>query len=211
MFRKVQLAATFVMALSALPAMAAPVTVTVEGETRHFFSGPFDVSTPVTATWTYDTSQAPDISASQSIFYNAADSFSLTFDGYGTYSGENGRINQHQARGGTEYHEMSIGNGEGSLSGPVIGGLEIVYFFVRFRGDTFDDQDTMTNGFTANDAVFQDAVLRFEPLGGGSQIQVELNAFTRTFEFSTTGLPAPGALAMLGFGLFGLGIRRRTA
>lgn len=206
----IRIMALAVAALVSSSVNAAPVTVTLTGETRSFFSGPFNVGTPVTATWTYDTAQPPDSNSSFAIFNNAARSFSLTFDGYGTFTGDNGLI--RQINGSTnELQEMEIGNGKGTLSGPVIGGLEILYFFVRFAGDTFDDRSVLSSGFTTSDAFIQDLVMRFIPVGGGSQVQVELHALTRTFEFSATSVPSPGALALLGFGLLGLGCRRRNA
>lgn len=207
----VRLVCVVVLLLSAilpLPSSAAPVSVTVNGETASFFSGPFDVGTAVTATWTYDSAQAPDISAAQSLFFGAADSFSLTFDGFGTYTGENGRIGQNVVSG-TEYHSMYIGNGNGTVAGPVIDGLEILYFFVRFAGEAFEDQDVLSSGFSSGDAIFQEAVMRFQPVGGGSQTQVELDFSTRTFVFAATAIPTPGTLILLGVGLARLGYSRR--
>lgn len=207
MVLRLQTAAFFLVALMSTQAFAAPVTVTVTGETRSFFSGPFDVGTPVTATWTYDTAQPPDANFSFALFDNAAQSFSLTFDGYGTFTGDNGRM--RQINGSTnELQEMEIGGGNGTLTGPVIGGLEILYFFIRFAGDTFDDRGVLSSGFTTADAFIQDAVMRFQPVGGGSQVQVELNSLTRTFEFSAASVPGPGALALLSFGLIGVRLRR---
>lgn len=211
MFCRAPLAFLFVLLLLPFQSIAAPVTVTVSGETSLFFSGPFAVGTSVTATWTYDTDQPPDVSASQSLFYNAADSFSLSFDGYGTYTGENGRIGQNEVLG-TENHSMYIGNGNGTVSGPVIAGLEILYFSVRFAGNTYDDQDVLTSGFGFDDAVFQETLMRFQPVGGGSQTQVELDFRTRVFEFQATGIPIPGTLFLLSFSLvfFGAAARRRV-
>lgn len=207
MIRHLQVAALCISALISYQSIAAPVTATLTGETRLFFSGPFDVGTAVTATWTYDDAQAPDVDSFQSIFNNAAQSFSLTFDGYGTYTGENGELTQHQSLG-VDNHEIYIGNGNGTLSGPVVGGLEILYFWVRFQGEMFGSQSVLTSGFTPDDAFVQDIIMRFLPVGGGSQVQVELT--NMTFSFSAESVPAPGALVLLGFGLIGLGMKHRS-
>jgi len=123
----------------------------------------------------------------------------------------NGRIGQNEVLG-TENHSMYIGNRNGTVSGPVIAGLEIPYFSVRFARNTYDDQDVMTSGFGFDDAVFQETVMRFQPVGSGSQTQIELDFSTRVFKFQATGIPISVTLLLLSFSLafFGLAARRRV-
>lgn len=195
-----------------VPAAATPVTVNISGQTANFLYGPWAPNADIDISFTYEGGVPKDSGSSIANFFDAADNFSMTVDGFGTYTGGDGRLSQNYPSS-VDNFEVTFRNGVyGNISGPVVGGYEILEFFARFQGPLgtiFDDRDVLNTGFEQADMTLTSFQMRFIPVGGGSQIQANLNNLTVSYTAESTVVSEPSGLAVIVAGLIAMILRRR--
>lgn len=213
---KTALCAFFIACFLPLVGQAA-VVITYTGSIDQFSFGPFTRGSEITGEIVLDTSVIPI--GPNNTFRNVISSFTMTIaepTGLLTYTGSGGQVKQYIGASGTQFLQLGLGGGAGgTLTGPLFNGFTPVSFGIDFRGDPdalFADPSVLATGLTETDFSRSFLDFKLDKPGAGvlEKLMVERRLDTVTFSGVASGVPGPAALAIMGFGLLALGVRRRA-
>lgn len=208
--------AVFIAFVSPLAVQAA-VVITYTGTVDQFNFGPFTRGSAMTGEIVLDTSVTPTSNGGIYKFDDVMASFTLTIAEPGgplVYTGTGGRVTQHRAAG-SDFIGVGLGGlAGGTLSGPTYNGFTPVTFGIDFRAPIntlFADPAVLASNLTEADFNYSFLDFKLDKPGAGvlEKLMVERRLDTVMFSGAASGVPGPAALAIMGFGLIALGMRRR--
>lgn len=231
------LLASFVALFWLASAQAAPVTYTFSGSvltdnTANELGAVYALGDSVSGSLTFEDSTPADPSSNPNAdtYSNALTSVSITFGGSVVVTADGGEIQvgDDSPFGGDSivlgsYSNQTpaifnLGPGNAALSdgGGVLASQLASILFVFSSGDVFSGTQIPNpiDAFAFGNVFAQITYINGDiNIGPSSVVQEVVDFSIDTFELagSSTGVPTPGALLLLGAGLLGVGLRRRTA
>ena len=206
-----RLLASLTLVVAVFHAHAAPVVIDFTGEVDFFNPGPFTAGSAMIGQFTLDDTVVA--TGVNNTFNNVILNFILTIVGGGNhvFTGSGGRVQQFVGGGPTEFVEVGLGGVAGGTISGDIGGIAMTSFGIDFRGaDLFDDPTVLATNLIRPDFSHAFVTARFDAIGPqGLMVERSLDTATFTGTPQTMIVSAPGALGLIGFGLFLLITQRR--